>query len=502
MFQKPKLHGSSSKTSENQHAAFPGSQPGPDMGPQNGDATVPFQTQAQPGMPQPMPGMYSNPSGQFGTGNQLNNNGVPPFAPNQSGTMNGSAPFQQPFASGNATRHLGDPNASANAAPSFTSPNNAGTPPTFSSPRTTQQLGSGQWGAPAMPPPFAQANATRTLGDPNMPPSGGSGAFPAPNVRGNTGALVPYEGQGMTGAMKLAHSVKVVQVPVAGQPGRYMTGFLPVLPKDETANAEHEQREAANAKKRVRIALAIIVVAVVLLGSGFYFLLVPSSGSKLTLQNGSSTPGPMTTAQARAQATAQANTILADPMTYNSHNWPVVSKGNPQFAFKDDGYHVIVNGQSNNAGLPLLPDETYSNFAYTVTIQEAKGDNGSEFNFYGIVLRYSSHRNNKTFYLFDYQPSNHQYEFREYVDNGNLNGASPWTIIWHHGAGKEFHAGHGAKNKNTLKVVANGKNFTFVVNGKQVGTTQDKALKSGQIGMMVNESGSDIAYSNLLLTNN
>ncbi|HEX4203247.1 MAG TPA: protein kinase [Ktedonobacteraceae bacterium] len=496
MFQKPKLHGSPSKTPENQHAAFQGSQP--NAGPQNGDATVPFQTQAQPGMPQPIPGMNTHASGQFDTMNQSNND-VPPFAFNQPGTMNGPVPFRQPFAPGNTTRHLGNPNASANVAPPFAPTNNAGASAAFPSGNTTQQ-----WGGPAMPPPSAPKNAThatRTLGDPNMSPAGGSGVFPPPNARGNTGALVPYQGQGMTGAMKLAHSVKVVQVPVAGQPGRYMTGFLPVLPKDESATAEDEQNKAAGAKKRVGIALVIIAVAVVLLGSGLYFLVVPHSGSTTAMQNGNTTPGTMTTAQAIAQATAQANTILADPMTYNSHNWPVVSKGNPQFAFKDDGYHVIVNGQSNNAGLPLLPNETYSNFGYTVTMQEAKGDDGSEFNFYGIVLRYSAHGNNKTFYLFDYQPSNHQYEFREYVDNGHLNGNSPWTVIWHHGVGKEFHTGHGAKNKNTLKVAASGRDFTFLINGKQVGTAQDKALKSGQIGMMVNKSGSEVAYSNLLLTN-
>ncbi len=40
---------------------------------------------------------------------------------------------------------------------------------------------------------------------------------------------------GNTGMMKLAQAAKVVQVPVAGQPGRYVTGLLPVLEEQKTS---------------------------------------------------------------------------------------------------------------------------------------------------------------------------------------------------------------------------------------------------------------------------
>jgi hypothetical protein len=55
---------------------------------------------------------------------------------------------------------------------------------------------------------------------------------------------------------------------------------------------------------------------------------------------------------------------------------------------------------------------------------------------------------------------------------------------------------------NTVKVFANGKNFTFTVNGKLIKTVQDSSLASGTIGMIVNYNGTEVAFTNLLLTHN
>ena len=60
----------------------------------------------------------------------------------------------------------------------------------------------------------------------------------------------------MTGTMKLTQSVKVVQVPVAGQPGRYMTGFLPVVPQSgDTYNAPPQPTPLKNANCRLFVLL-------------------------------------------------------------------------------------------------------------------------------------------------------------------------------------------------------------------------------------------------------
>ncbi|HEX6479925.1 MAG TPA: hypothetical protein VF043_13860, partial [Ktedonobacteraceae bacterium] len=62
--------------------------------------------------------------------------------------------------------------------------------------------------------------------------------------------------------------------------------------------------------------------------------------------------------------------------------------------------------------------------------------------------------------------------------------------------------GHGPHSINTFKIFANGKNFTLIVNGKQVGTVRDGSFQSGALGMLVNKQGTEVAFSNLLLTRN
>jgi hypothetical protein len=68
--------------------------------------------------------------------------------------------------------------------------------------------------------------------------------------------------------------------------------------------------------------------------------------------------------------------------------------------------------------------------------------------------------------------------------------------------GKEFHGGHGPKAVNVVKVVENGSSFTFYVNGQQVGTAKDSSLKPGSVGMLVNQKGTEVAFSNMLITRN
>lgn len=354
--------------------------------------------------------------------------------------------------------------------------------------------------------PFAAARATRQLGDPALSP-GSTGFTPPSNTTGtlagtsptgtfstgafSTGALAltnGFEGQGKTGTMKLAQSVKVVQVPVAGQPGRYVTGYLPVLPQTDDGGAGHDkQRDALRLKVRV---VSMIAAAVLIILATSLYIFQPFGSSATNLFN----PGAMNSA---ATATAQANTLLSDPLSQPIHNWPIVTNGSPLYAFENGAYHIAVN-DNNNLALPLLPGENYTNMAYTVTWQEVKGDDKADFDFFGIVFRYSEQQNNgntvHTFYAFVYMPSTGEYQLRKFNDSqGN-----PWTIVWHQGKGKEYNTGHNAKN--TVKVAANGSKFTFIVNGKQVGTAQDKDLTSGQIGMIVNLNGFEVAYSNLTVT--
>lgn len=376
-------------------------------------------------------------------------------------------------------------------------------------PNTPQQPGN------AMPPAFMPTNATRRLGGPVVPNSNtgylGAGGVPG---RGNTGALIVpggnYDEQGMTGTMKLTQPVKVVQVPVAGQPGRYMTGFLPVIP--QSGDAYNAPPQQTSLKKKLILASMLIGIALVIFGSGLFLLLRPHNNQQAALNVGSQGPSPETTAQAMATATVEANTILVDPLTSSIHNWPLASPG-VQYKFENGAYHVIVNDKDHSA-LPLLPGETFCQagaksgqcsyagpMAYTVTMQEVRGDDTSPYNWFGVVMRFSQNRQGtvQTFYCFDYEPADGIYQFRMY-NNGFGANASAWSDIWHTQKGKEYHTGHGAQN--TFKVFTNGNDFTFFVNGKRVGEARDNSLSSGEIGMIVNQQGAEVAYSNLILTYN
>lgn len=332
---------------------------------------------------------------------------------------------------------------------------------------------------------------------------GASGIYMAsPSV---TGALMPPSVERPTSTMKLSQPVKVVKVPVAGQPGMYRTGVLPVLEAEDRPLPYAEKFVELNSfiRKNMR-QLALIAAALVLLfGSSMLWLTyVASNQNQAAKQAVQPTPTPDMAARATmaAQATVNANTILVDGLNENMHNWPVSTGKNPVFVFKNGAYHIAPN-DNTHSGIALLPDETFSSpLAYTVTIQEINGDDQSIYNKFGTIMRYNTLQKNgktvTTFYSFDViNVKNGEYEFRKFDDSYGPN-VNPYTMIWSHTFGPEYHTGHG---KNTFKVIMNKDRFTFIVNDKQVGTTQDNALADGQVGLFVNLNGTEAAFSNLIL---
>lgn len=339
--------------------------------------------------------------------------------------------------------------------------------------------------------------------------------------------MVPNNEQGAPTTIKLTAPAKVVQVPIAGQPGRYVTGLLPASPlvprTQETKDAQIAARtqkakigitSAAVAKgkqHRMPLLLALVALVVVLGSLGTFWLVRAHSGQMAQTQSGSSasrysgTPNAATTAQARATATAQANIILFDPLSQNIHNWVTATTGPQMYMFKDSAYHIINN--SDTLGVPaILPDGNYgSSLVYSLTIEEIKGNEASVNNAFGMIFRYSSvtkkGRLITTCYAFEVtNTKNGQYQLWKFDDSG-ASGVSPWTELWYHTFGGEFRQGHGSTAINTIKISMNGSKFTFSVNEKQVAALQDKSLTSGGVGMLVNLKGTEVAFSNLLLTN-
>jgi serine/threonine protein kinase len=324
----------------------------------------------------------------------------------------------------------------------------------------------------------------------------------SPSLSVSTGSLNVPEQQAPRPTVKLTEPVKVVQVPVA--PGQYVTGLLPIPAVGQPSTPEHARKRRADLLKKAAL---VAIVVLVLFGGVFAFMQVRGHLSRRGgVQNGmpaSGTPNIAATQAAQATATAQASIILSDPLSTNIRGLPEGTSATRAFAFKDGAYHITDLGSQGVAVVvPFnLPNEP---MAYQLTMNEIKGDDTSPVNSFGMIFRYSQHTQGgttvSTFYSFevvDTPGANGKYWFYKY-DSSNTN---PWTAIWSQNFGSEFHEGQGPKAVNTFKILMNGANFSFIVNGKLINSKPivDKSYPSGNVGMLVNLNGTEVAFSNLLI---
>jgi len=320
--------------------------------------------------------------------------------------------------------------------------------------------------------------------------------FPGPITTGRL--MVPGYGQDGKKTMRLTESVKVVRVPLAGQPGQYITGLLPALPKEFPP-----EKTASGFKKRLQKIGLIAAVVLIVLGASAFWLLRGHPSQVTNSQAPLATPDLQATATTQAIATANVNIILSDPLNQNIHNWIVSTQGLQTYVFKNGAYHITDNNSDQVAPAILQSEFLNRPFVYTLTMQEIKGDDSSFNNSFGMILCFNQRSKNgktvTTFYSFEIvNTKNGEYQLWKY-DDSKGNNASPWQKIWHHVFEKEFHLGHGT---NTFQVVAGSNTLTFLVNGKQVGSTKDASIGGGSVGMLVNLKGTEVAFTNLELTHN
>ena len=258
--------------------------------------------------------------------------------------------------------------------------------------------------------------------------------------------------------------------------------------------------------RRLRVPIFVLAALLIVCGSlGFAYLHFSSlkrPGDSTITPRG--TPNIPATATARAQASADANTILSDPLSQNIRGWPEYSSGPFLFQFKDGAYHITNNDPARVATAILSGEHLDKPFVYTLTMDEIRGDDTSLNNESGLILRFNSQvKNGKqitTFYTFEVvNKQGGQYQFWKY-DNSQGPSANPWKQLATRPFGSEFHQGQGPNKSNTFKILVNGKNFTLIVNGKQVWAVQDGSFTSGQVGMLVNLKGTEVAFSDLRLT--
>ncbi len=204
---------------------------------------------------------------------------------------------------------------------------------------------------------------------------------------GATGALSVPTGEynGETGMLKLAQPVKVVKVPVAGQPGQYLTGILPMLPPEPEQLLPPFKDHAtalpgAVKQNKKKVALLVVAATIILLGS-LIFLLTRLPASQPTQTNIVAGVNPAATVAAQATATAQSNIIFSDPLSSNAHDWLTSQNA----VFKNGAYDITAT-DPNKIANSLLPDYTLpNNFVYTLTMNEVKGNDSSQYNLFGMI---------------------------------------------------------------------------------------------------------------------
>jgi serine/threonine protein kinase len=351
-----------------------------------------------------------------------------------------------------------------------------------------------------------------SLSEPGMnpiTPLQDTSSFPAQTTNLKSTLVAPNTDQANTGTIiKLTGPVKIVNLAVAGQPGRYVTGLLPILPPAQQAETQPTAGTSTKDRlqKRLKI-LGLVMVALLVIGTGTLWLAhirSSSTAKNYKSMTAAGTPAVEATMTAQAIATANANIILTDPLTQNIHNWLVATSGTMFYVFKNGAYHITDNDDTRGAPA-ILPDLTLKGpFVYTLTMEEIKGDDTSINNEFGMIIcanvQIKNGRTITTFYSLEVlNKVGGEYQFWKYDDSQGAN-ISPWNKLGSHPFGNEFHEGQGPKSINTFKISVSGKNFTLIVNGKKVWAIQDSSFSSGSVGMLVNLKGTEVAFSNLKLT--
>jgi eukaryotic-like serine/threonine-protein kinase len=187
------------------------------------------------------------------------------------------------------------------------------------------------------------------------------------------------------------------------------------------------------------------------------------------------------------RATAPAGNTLVDDLADNS-DWPISTNDTRHTFFFSDQHYYIQNTSSRFVALALYASHSYHDFQLTVSMSEVKGPrNGADY--YGIVFR--SNAMQSSYYLFEVvSGGGGQYQFLRY--NGQYK-----TLAG--GPAPSFVTGIG--KINTVTIEARGNTFSFSINGKAVGSTitdsSEHALSTGEVGLYVEEQGTEVAFSHL-----
>lgn len=221
-----------------------------------------------------------------------------------------------------------------------------------------------------------------------------------------------------------------------------------------------------------RLILAIVLLLVLTVGAAV-------AGGLISSHLASNTSN----LHARVQITLPAGPMGDD--LANTEDWPAGGT----FFFSGEQYH-IQNKFPHNVALALYADHQYTNFRLIVTTSEIHGS-GDGADYYGVAFRGSADQSR--YYLFEVTAwAGGQYQFWRYDGDGH------WNILAI-GAAPSLATALG--KSNTITLVAKGNTFSFLINGAAIGSpvtdSSPLALSTGEVGLSVEEQGTEIVFSHL-----
>jgi serine/threonine protein kinase len=217
-----------------------------------------------------------------------------------------------------------------------------------------------------------------------------------------------------------------------------------------------------------KIALPVILVLALIIGSTLSVFFV----TKFNSTHHVSTP--------------TSSTTQADYLSDHT-KWQV----EPNYSFQGSQYHILSNPPMNfSVALYDFGSTQFTNFRITVTTSEIHGIH-NDGDFYGIVLRSSVDL--KHYYLFEITPSSEgEYEFwrSDAPSKPLIEGLLPPIS-------------HNLNQKIVISIEVKNNSFTFSVNNEQLGKsfidTSKQAIRSGAFGLIVEGTGTEVAFSHLYI---
>jgi hypothetical protein len=227
----------------------------------------------------------------------------------------------------------------------------------------------------------------------------------------------------------------------------------------------------APARKKSPVPLIGVILAIIIVLAG-----LGVGGYVLFKGTGTTTTGTPTPTPTPVPPLYQAN------LTSNPGGWDC--PGNA-CSFRSDGYHIL---SPDNTYDSLLTTQTFDKLVIQVKGIIAQGDPQNA----GLAVEFHVPQNAVAagygFFLYD----DGSYTLVKWDTNGN-----PTTVI----ANFKSPAIHsGLNQENDLKLVINGTQFTFYVNGQQVTQGSDSTYPSGYIGLAASGKNTEAIFSDLIVT--